>query len=150
MLGGTYLSQEIRIDKLVDHTTAGTGDVSSAGVDMAEDGGYDGVIFMTSYGTAAADNILKAAQSSDDGSSDDYTELDSTAQIASGASPSNEDVVLDIFRPTKRYVKPVPERGTSSTLESVWAIRYRSRNRPVTAPTSGTAGVVRSSSPAEV
>lgn len=137
-----YLTEFAPPKKVADHTTAGTGDVSCASVDMAEDGGYEGVCFITSYGTAATDNILKAAGSSDDSS---FTEYDSTAQVASGAS--NEDVQLDILRPLQRYVKPVPERGTSSTLESVYAIRYRSRKRAVTDVVSGTGAVVRVASP---
>lgn len=145
MFGSGYLTEFALPKKVADHTTAGTGDVSCSSVDMAEDGGYDGVLFVTSYGTAAADNILKAAGSSDDSS---FTEYASTAQIASGTS--DEDVMLDIQRPLQRYVKPVPERGTSSTLESVWAIRYRSRKAPVTDVVSGTAAITRVSSPANV
>jgi len=145
MLGAGYLTEFAIPVKVADHTTAGTGDVSCASVDMAADGGYDGVLFMTSYGTAAADNILKAAGSDDDST---FSEYASTAQIASGAAPSNEDVLLDIQRPLQRYVKPVPERGTSSTCESVWAIRYRSRNRAVTTVVSGTAGLAQATSPA--
>lgn len=148
MFGAGYITNDIKLTKVADHSSANTGDVSCASVDMAENGGWDGVVFFTSYGTAAADNILKAAQSDDDGVADDFTELASAAQIASGSS--DEDVVLDIQRPTKRYVKPVPERGTSSTCESVWALRYRSRNRPISNAVSGTMAVKQASSPAEV
>jgi len=140
---GGYLTEDVRFDKVADHSTAGTGDVTCASVDMAEDGGYDGVVFMTSYGTAAADNILKAAGSADDST---FAEYDSDAQVASGSS--DEDVILDLFRPAQRYVKAVPERGTSSTCESVWALRYRSRNRPVaTHAVTGTAAIAQDSTP---
>lgn len=141
-----YLTEFAKPVKVANHTTAGTGDVSCSSVDMQEDGGYDGVLFMTSYGTAAADNILKAAGSDDDST---FAEWETAATVISGASPSNEDVCLDVFRPLQRYVKAVPERGTSSTLESVWAIRYRSRNRPITAGVSGTLGVTQAASPAD-
>jgi hypothetical protein len=144
MLGAGYLTEHIKITKVADHTTAGTGDVTCTSVDMAEDGGYDGVAFITSYGTANANNILKAAGSDDDST---FAEYASAAQIASGTS--DEDVALDIQRPLQRYVKAVPERGTSSTLESVWAIRYRSRTRPVTShAVSGTSAIKQASSPA--
>lgn len=146
MFGAGYLTEFIKITKVADHTTAGTGDVSCSSVDMAADGGYDGVVFVTSYGTAATDNILKAAGSSDDSS---FTEYASSAQQASGSS--DEDVILDIQRPLQRYVKPVPERGTSSTCESVYAIRYRSRTRPVTShDVTGTSAIQQASSPANV
>ena len=146
MFGAGYLTEFCKITKLADHTTAGSGDVSCSSVYMAADGGYDGVVFVSSYGTAATDNILKASGSSDDSS---FTEYASTAQIASGSS--DEDVILDIQRPLQRYLKPVPERGTSSTLESVWAIQYRSRDRAVTShAVTGTSAIAQDSSPADV
>lgn len=144
MFPAGYLTEHVKITKVADHTTAGTGDVSCSAVDMSEDGGYDGVVFVTSYGTANANNILKAAGSADNST---FAEYASTAQIASGSS--DEDVILDIQRPSQRYVKPVPERGTSSTLESVYAIRYRSRTRPVTShAVSGTSAIAQASTPA--
>lgn len=126
------LSDKIKITKIQDHTTAGTGAVNGTGVDMA---GYEGVIFISSFGTAAANNTVNAAQSDDDGSPDDYTDLEGTS-VASGSS--DEDVWLDVYRPTKRYVRPEYARGTSSTLESVWAIQYGARSLPVGNTTSGT------------
>lgn len=148
MLGAGYLTDNVKITKLADHTPAGTTDVESASVDMAEDGGYDGVVFVTSFGTAAANNSLKAQQSSDDGSADDFGDLEGTG-VVTGTSPSYEDTVLDIFRPTKRYVRAVAVVDTSSTVESIWAIRYRSRDLPVTNTVSGTLLAEKHSSPAE-
>jgi len=142
-----YITEWARPVKVADHSTAATGDVVCASVDMAEDGGYDGVLFLTSYGTAATNNILKASGSDDDST---FAEYASTAQVASNdGTNSNEDVMLDIQNPLQRYVKAVPERATSSTLESVWAIRYRSRDMAVTDPTAGTGAVVRVASPAD-
>ena len=145
MLGAGYLTEYIKITKVKDHTTAGTGDVTSDSVDMLEDGGYDGVVFVASYGTAAADNILKASQSDDDST---FAELAAAAQVASGAS--EEDVILDITHPAKRYLKAVAERGTSSTLESIYAIRYGSRTRPVTShAVTGTSAIAQANAPGE-
>ena len=145
MFGAGYLTDFVKITKVADHSTATTGDVSCTSVDMAEDGGYDGVVFITSYGTAATDNILKASGSTDDSS---FTEYASTAQQASGSS--DEDVILDIQKPLQRYIKAVPERGTSTTCESVWAIRYRSRKRIVTShDVTGTSAIQQASSPAD-
>ncbi len=145
MFGAGYLTEFALPKKVADHSTAATGDVSCDAVDMAEDGGYDGVLLVTSYGTTATNNILKASGSADNST---FAEFDSTCQIASNdGTYSNEDVMLDIQRPTTRYVKAVPERGTSTTLESVWAIRYRSRSRPVTDVVAGTAAIVRVASP---
>ena len=126
------LSEQIKINKITDHTTAATSEVTSGAVDMA---GYEGVLFITSFGTAAANNLVKAQQSSDDGATDGYSDLEGTS-VTSGTS--DEDVYIDIFRPTKRYLKLVATRGTSSTLESIYALQYNPRTLPVDNTITGT------------
>lgn len=123
------LSSSIKITKVEDHTTAGTTDVDSASVDMA---GYEGVLFLTSFGTAAADNYISAQQSTDDSSFADL--LGSKV----GATASDEDVWVDVYRPLERYVRVHVELGTSSTVESIWAIQYGGRKQPVDNATTGT------------
>jgi hypothetical protein len=141
-----FLTEHVKITKIHDHTTAGTTDVTDAvTLDMS---GYEGVVFLTSFGTAAADNSLKAQQSDDDGSSDGYSDIIGSG-VVSGASPSNEDVILDIFRPQKRYVKAVVVVDTSSTVESIWAIQYKPRNTPITNSVSGTLLAEQHHAPAE-
>lgn len=110
-------------------TAAGTTAVNSASVDMAN---YEGVLFITRFGTAASNNTLEAAQSTDDSS---FADLVGTS-ITSGSS--DEIVWLDIFRPLERYVRVEAARGTSSTLESIVAIRYGPRKQPVDNTTTGT------------
>lgn len=130
------LNEEIKIVKVEDHTAAGTTDVTSDGVDLSANGGWDGVLFITSVGTAAADNLMHAEQSSDDGSADTYGDLEGGEIDLSGAS--DEDQWLDVFRPTKKWVRVVAQRGTSSTQESIWAILYRGRQKKYSNLTSGT------------
>jgi hypothetical protein len=132
-----FLSDQVKLKKLADHTAAGTTDVEGASVDMHEEGGFEGVMFMTSFSVAAADNFLKAQQSDDDGVADGWSDLEGT-KVLTGASPSNEDVWLDIYRPTKRYVRPVAVVDTSSTVESIWSQRYNPRKLPVDNTTDGT------------
>lgn len=126
------LSSIIKITKVKDHSTADTSAVNSDGVNMA---GYEGVIFLTSFGTAAANNTVNLAQSSDDGSVDSYADIVSTS-VTSGTS--DEDVWLDIWRPREQYVRLEAARGTSSTLESIWAIQYSPRTFIVDNTTTGT------------
>jgi hypothetical protein len=129
------LSKKVKIIKVKDAAGAATSAVESDGVDMDQDGGFGGVLFVTSFGTAAANNTINAAQSDDDGSSDDYTDLAGTG-VSSGAS--DEDVWLDVYRPTKRYVRLEAARGTSSTLGDIWAILYEPRVAPTSNVLSGT------------
>ena len=126
------LSDSVGLIKVKDHSAANTTAITSDAIDMQ---GYDGVLILTSFGTAAADNTVKVQQSSDDGSTDAYSDLEGTS-VVSGTS--DEDVWVDVVKPTKRYLKLVAARGTSSTLESIWAIRYGARKQPVDNTTSGT------------
>lgn len=138
-----YLSDNAKFLKIQDHTTAGTSTVTSDAIDML---GYDSVLVLSSFGTAASNNTVKLQQSSDDGSSDAYSDLEGTS-VASGSS--DEDVFVDLRKPEKRYIKAVFARGTSSTLESVWAILYNARSLPVDNTTSGTIVGEQFTTPAE-
>jgi hypothetical protein len=124
------LSGRIKITKVKDHSTAATSAVDSDSVDMA---GFEGVIFITSFGTAAAGNTLLASQDTASGGS--YTDLLSSS-VTSGTS--DEDVWIDVYKPSKQFVRCEAARGTSSTLESIWAIQYGARKLPVDNTTSGT------------
>lgn len=126
------LSNAVKITKVEDPTADGTAAIDSAGVDMS---GYEGVLFVTSFGTAASDNTVNAAQSSDDGSTDAYADLEGTS-VASGTS--DEDVWVDVFRPRLRYVRLEVARGTTTTMGDIWAIQYGPRTLPVDNTTSGT------------
>lgn len=123
------LSNSTKLTKVTDHTSAGTSAVNSGSVDMA---GFEGVIFFSSFGTAASNNTVEAAQSTDDST---FADLIGTS-VTSGSS--DEDVWIDIYRPLERYVRAEFARGTSTTLESIWAIQYGARKQPVDNTTSGT------------
>jgi len=138
-----YLSDNVKILKIQDHTAAGTSAVTSDAIDM---NGYDSVMVLSSFGTAASGNTVKLQASSDDGSTDDYSDLEGTS-VSSGTS--DEDVFVDLRRAPKRYIKAVFARGTSSTLESVWAFLYNARSLPVDNTTSGTITGEQHTAPAE-
>lgn len=129
MIVSGYLSDCVKITKVQDHTATGTSAVNSSSVDML---GYDAVLFITSFGTAAAGNTVEVSQSSDDST---FVDLAGT-NTSSGTS--DEDVYVDVVRPTKRYVRAEVARGTSSTLESIYAIQYKARSLPITNSVSGT------------
>lgn len=126
------LANAVKIEKIKDVTSAaGSTVLESSVVDME---GYDGILLFTSFGTAAADNLLKAKMSSanDSGTMGD---IEGSA-IAPGAS--DEDQWIDIFRPRKRYLQLVAIRATSTKLGDMWAIKYGARVKPVDNNTAGT------------
>jgi len=127
------LSEDVKLTVVSGYASAAQTDVTSTGVDMTD---WDGVLFLTSYGTAAADNLIHVEQSSDNGSSDTYADLEGGEIDLGGAS--DEDQWVDVFRPKERYVRCIAQRGTSSTLETIWAIQYRGRSLPADNTTAGT------------
>ena len=115
-MGKNFL-QNAKLIKVADHATAATDPVESAIVDAS---GYRSVVFFTSFGTANAGNILKVQQ-------DDVNAAGGMADLlASGVSSgsSDEDVIVEVVQPAKRYLRAVAVRGSSSTCESIWAILY--------------------------
>jgi hypothetical protein len=104
----------------------GTTAIDSTPLDMA---GYAGVIWIVRLGTAAANNNIRAQQDVDAamGAAADLT----GTLVASGA---NNVVVLEITLPIERYFRLRVTRGTTTTIDSLIAIRYGARQRPTTLP----------------
>jgi hypothetical protein len=124
----TNISRELKITCLKGHTTAGTATLTSSEVDME---GYEGVIFLTVYSVANANNFVTMHGGAATGV------LAATVALkATGAS--DEKVVLDVFRPIHRFNALVCSVGTSSTVESIWAIQYGARTKDVTSALTGT------------
>lgn len=141
------MNEEIKLIKVSDVTAAGTTTISSTGVDLSADGGWDGAFFFGSFGTAAADNLLHVEQSSDDADADAYADL-ADSQVGAGAG-SNEEQWVDIFRPQEKWLRVAADRGTSTTIENMWVILYRGREKPYDNNTVGTIKGVALVSPAE-
>ncbi|MFO8012120.1 MAG: hypothetical protein R6X20_02325 [Phycisphaerae bacterium] len=106
-------------------TSAGT-DVESDSVDME---GFEGVVFLAKIATANAANFLKAQQSSDDGSSDAFADLEGTKVVP---GDDGDQAKLDIYRPRERYVRAVIDRGGASTATGdIYAVQYGARKAPI-------------------
>jgi hypothetical protein len=130
------LSTQLRIRRVAAAAIAGTSDVNGSSVDME---GFESVVFLGSFGTAAANNTLQAQQS-DDGSSG-WTDI-TGAVTAPGATDAVQ--FLEVMRPQKRFVRVVAKRGTSSTLEAAWVLQGMPAVSPVANATAGTiSGAVR-------
>lgn len=121
MIANEYASEGdlVTVD---DPTTAGTTAVDSTGADMT---GYDAVRFIVKIGTAAANNTAKVQESVDNSVWTDVT----SGSVASGA---NKTLILDRFRPAKRYARVEVTRGTSTTVDAIVTQRYRPRVKPTT------------------
>ena len=130
---GHYLTDGCKITKVKDYSSANTSAIVSDEIDMA---GFEGIVFLTSYGTAAANNLVTVYAGDTSGAT-----AATTTTCTSGTS--DEDIVIDLFRPGYRYLTFSAARGTSSVLECMWAIQYGARSKPQLTATdvSGTAQV---------
>lgn len=131
-----------KLVKIKDHSAASTADVTSDIIDTA---GYEGVVFLTSFGTANATNSIKVQQN-DANQTTGMADLEGS-KVTSGSS--DEDVICEIYRPQERYLQVVASRGASSTLESIWAILYGKGGSISDNSVSGTQVAEQFASPAE-
>lgn len=117
--------------KVADHTAAGTSDVTSTIVDTA---GYQGVVFVTSLSTANATNTLKVQQHT----ANQTTGMADVTGTSIASGTTDEDIIVEIHKPTERYLQVVVARGASTTCESVWACLYGGDNKLSSNSVAGT------------
>lgn len=128
--------QASKIIRVMNAVAAGTSDQTSSAVNMA---GWESVEFVALFGTATTTHVtkLKAQQSSDDGSSDAYDDLEGSATSQMGDTDSNKIVRLEVVKPRKQYVKCVIDRGTANiVIDGMIAILRKSHNEPITQDSS--------------
>lgn len=114
---------------------AGTSDLTTDAIDMAN---AESVTCIWSIGTITSGAVtsLKAQQSSDDGDTDDYSDIEGSA-ITIADTQSDKAAVLEINKPLKRYVKFVLDRGTQNAVSNgAIAIKSGLRKAPATQPSS--------------
>lgn len=123
----TYSSRTIRVLNAV---AAGTSDQNSAAVDTL---GFAGVRFVALFGTLTATQVTSIyAEYSDDGTTG-WTEIAGSRVGPLADADSNKALVLDVYRPQKRYVRCVVDRGTANAvIDGVIAELYLPADAPVT------------------
>ncbi len=125
------LSKAIKIELGAATTAAGTSTVNGATIDTQ---GFEGVLFVIKFGTAAADNTIKAQQ----GAASNLSDAADLAGTSVGVGASDELVWLDIHKPLERYVRCVALRGTSTTIDGCFAFLYGPSTKPTDNETAGT------------
>lgn len=146
------LTDKVKILRPVNLTAAGNDDsVNGTGVDLQ---GYDGVMFIGICGTLTDGVVkLKAQQSADDADADAYADLaDSLTDTGVVAANDSNLLIVDVYRPAERYVRPVVVREGGSTggvIDAVIAVLYHARNVPVTQDATLIDEVIKLATPAE-
>lgn len=133
------LSKDVKITQAITPTAgaAGTSDINGATLDMS---GFEGVLMIVTFGaiTAGAVTSIKAQQ----GSAADMSDAADLAGTAQAIADTDDDKVfyIDLYRPEKRYVRLVVDRGTqNAVVASAEYIQYGARSEP-TSHGSGVSG----------
>ena len=126
------ISEIIKIKRVKAYQADGTSTVTTDSVDLQSEGA-DGVLFLTSFQTAAAGNILKAQVSDDDST---FTDVSGGAVVPGS---SDETQWSEVVSPGKRYARGSCARGTSTVLGDCYALLFRMRVRP---PVNNVAGTI--------
>jgi len=127
----TVLSQEVADDTLVTFRP----------VDMAADGGYEGVAFAIGVqeGSIVTTYVAHAQQDTTSGFGT-AADLEGTALTFSSITGA-KTVLLDIYKPAERWVRPIllVPNTAATVIVSCTAIQYNARQAPATqdATTSG-------------
>lgn len=120
-----------KVTRVSNAVAAGTSDVEATGVNMAN---FEGVKFYIAFGaiTGSAVTSCKLQQSDDNGSVDGWSDLEGTS-LTVADDDDNQIAILDVFRPQKRYVRPVVDRGTqNAVVDCIIAVQYGPRVIPTT------------------
>jgi hypothetical protein len=123
-----YLSEEVKITTVAP-TATGTTTITGSAIDMA---GYDGALLIVRLGSPATNNNIRWSQCDTTGGT--YADLEGTLV---GNHATDNPLVVDLRRPREQFLKYVVTRGTTTTIDAVTVIQYRSRTKPVSQP-SGT------------
>jgi hypothetical protein len=127
----SQLSNNTKLIRVLNAVAAGTTVQTSSAVDMA---GFEGVRFIISLGVGSASSVgqIKASQGLTSGGS--FSDI--AGSLGTAFTPTTDDNkvwVLDIYRPTKRFVKCIVNRAAGNTvIDSVVAELYEPRNFPTT------------------
>src|SRR5688572_27415997 len=113
-------------------TITGTTAINSTPVDLA---GFSGVLFIVRLGTPAANNNIRVQQ-------DTAVAMGAAADLVGTlvASGANNVLAVEVLYPGgptgEQFVRCRVTRGTSTTIDSITAIRFGARSKPVTMPST--------------
>lgn len=136
-----------KISRVVNATAAGTSAINGTGVDMQ---GFDSVTFYASFGALTSTQVtaLRAEDSADNSS---FTAIgvvgppDTRARVGPMAdTDGNKMLVLEVYRPLRRYVRCVVERGTANAVvDGVTAVQRSLKKAPPTNDTTVSAAATK-------
>ena len=123
-------SKDCMITRVMNAVAAGTNDTQdSTALDMS---GWDGVVFIALFGTLSATAVTDI-RAQEGATSTPATDLAGTKISATPGTHDNKALILDIYRPLKRYIRCRVTRATANAvIDGIIAIQYRGKKAPVT------------------
>lgn len=121
--------KEVKATRVMNAVAAGTTVQNGSILDMS---GFDGVLFIAAFGALTATQVtsLKAQQDTDPAGGT-MADLEGSLVGPLADSDSNQCLMLDVYRPQERYVRPVVNRLTANAvIDGVLAIQYRASKKP--------------------
>lgn len=124
------LTQLVSTQRVMNGVTAGTTSTTSTAVDTL---GYAAVRFLALFGTLTASQVTNIkVQHSDDNST--FADVSTSASSNMADADSNKALIVELFKPQKRYVRLSVQRGTANAvIDGVVAELYRPSFGAVTA-----------------
>ena len=109
--------------------TAGATAINGANIDMSD---FEGAVAVVEFGAITDDAVTSIKwQQSDTTTDADFSDLEDTG-IAVAHDDDGKYFVSELYRPTKRYVRAVIDRGTANAaLRSAQYIQFQPRKAPV-------------------
>ncbi|MFI5106417.1 MAG: hypothetical protein ACHP79_15955 [Terriglobales bacterium] len=122
------LSTDTKVTRVMNAQAVATTNVNGSILDME---GFEGVEFILQAGTITDGNLSIKAQDGAASNLSDANDLQGTL-VTLQNTDDNKAAVLDVFRPVKRYIRPVVVRGgaTGAVVDSVVAIQYKAKKKP--------------------
>jgi hypothetical protein len=140
------LADSVLVTQELGPATAASGAKNGTGVDMQ---GWDGVMFVVNTGAITGAGVLDGRAEMDDNSGfntpTNVSGVNATGSTLNAAltqiSNANGVAIIDVYRPSERYVRAVLTPAVNSVLYSCVAVRYRRAG--VLPPTQSATEVVR-------
>jgi hypothetical protein len=126
------LLKEVKITVVEAAAAAGTSALTSDVLDMS---GYEGVMFIALTGDVTDTSVLtltvKGNSANSTSSPTPVTQKASDAFTASATSADSKAIVVDVYKPTLRYVFAELSRATANAVVGgILAVQYCARNKP--------------------
>jgi len=141
------LGKNTKITRVIDATAAGTSDINGSTIDMQ---GFEGVLFTVGFDTITASAVTSIkVQQGDESDASDMSDLEGTGVTVADTDDTSV-AWIDLFRPAKRYVRVVVDRGTqNAVVDFGLAQQYGPRKMPTTHDATTVLGGEFHASPAE-